>query len=521
MHGAIRRTIGTALGAGAAVALALPTGVEAAEFEVTSLDDAGPGSLREAIEAASQHPDSSSAIAFAEGLDGAIALETPLPDLVKGLEIVGPGADRLAITRDLEADDFRIITAGSGSRVTISGVTISGGRAGVEDLPGEWFGQAVAGGGILVAEDAELTLEDAVIRDNAASSSGTPSTAIGGGIANFGSVVVEASTVSGNLVETSGPASGSVALGGGIGTLGMTSELTVRLSTVSGNLARAATLPHGNAAGGGIGTLDDALPITIESATIAANAAEGSNPISANLYFTGLFRTGSVRNTIFADPEGSRNCFLDPEATLQSLGHNLADDESCELDGSDDQEGVDPGLEPLADNGGSTPTQAIALGGPAHDKGSSGAFTVDQRGLPRPVDDPAIANAPLGDGSDVGAFELQMTASPSPRLRIAGLPRRRTVGPRKERTRFRLRATNIGDGPTGAVRLCARAPKRRVDVRGNHCVIRRIPEGETRQRQVKVRIKGPARGKVTRIRSIARGPNVEKEQAFVRLRVRR
>ena len=71
------------------------------------------------------------------------------------------------------------------------------------------------------------------------------------------------------------------------------------------------------------------------------------------------------------------------------------------------------------------------------------------------------------------------------------------------------------------MRLCTRAPKRRVEFRGNRCVIRQIPEGETRQRQVKVRIKGPARGKATRMRLIARGLNVEKEQALVRLRVRR
>ena len=525
MHGAIRRTIGTALGT-AVVALTLPAGVEAAGFEITSLDDAGPGSLRAAIEAASEHPDTSSAIAFAEGLDGAIVLETPLPDLVKELEIVGPGPDRLAITRDPEADDFRIFTAGSGSRVAISGVTISGGRAGVVDLPGELFGDVVAGGGLLVAEGAELTLRAAVVRDNAASSSGTPSTAIGGGIASLGSLTIEASAIFDNLVETTGPASASSATGGGIASLGSgigdvwDSTLSLRLTTVSGNRARAATLPHGNAAGGGIAARD-ASETTIESATIAANAAEGSNPISANLYFTGLFRTGSVRNTIFADPEGSRNCFLDPEATLQSLGHNLADDESCELDGSDDQEGVDPGLEPLADNGGPTPTQAIASGGPAHDKGNSGAFTADQRGLPRPVDNPAIANAPLGDGSDIGAFELQMTASPSPRLRVTGRPKLREVGPGKKRTTFRLQAMNVGDAPTGAVRLCAAGPSKRVRIIGQRCVSRQaIHEGGQRQRRVKVIIKPRAHGKLTKIKLSANGANVDRARATVRLRVR-
>ena len=526
MQAAIRRTIEAArrggLGVGAAlvVALALPTGVEAAEFEVTSLNDIGSGSLREAIETANEHPDEASMIGFAEGLEGAITLESPLPELVKRLEIVGSGADRLTVARDPEAAEFRIFTVGSGSRATISGLMISGGRAGIEDLPGELFGEAVAGGGILVAEDGELTLKDAVVRDNVASSSGVTSIAIGGGIANFGAVTIDATTISGNLVETSGPASGSIALGGGIGSLGMTSGVTVRLSTVSENRAGAHTLPHGNAAGGGIGTFDDGLPTTIESATIAANAAEGSNPISANLYFTGQFRTGSVRNTILADPDGTRNCFLDPEATLQSLGHNLADDDSCELDGTDDQEGADPGLKPLADNGGPAPTHAITPGGPARDQGSSGGLTVDQRGFPRPVDDPAVANAPFGDGSDIGAFELQ-TLALAPELRLQAQPRVRRVGPNRRLAGYTFRVRNVGDAPTETVRLCARAPKQRVAIRGTRCVVRQIPEGQARQRQVRVRIKRSAGGEVTRIRLIARGPNVDNEQTFVRLRVSR
>ena len=38
--------------------------------------------------------------------------------------------------------------------------------------------------------------------------------------------------------------------------------------------------------------------------------------------------------------------------------------------------------------------------------------STDQRGLPRPVDDPAMANAIGGDGSDIGAYEVQTPAPP-------------------------------------------------------------------------------------------------------------
>jgi hypothetical protein len=39
---------------------------------------------------------------------------------------------------------------------------------------------------------------------------------------------------------------------------------------------------------------------------------------------------------------------------------------------------------------------------------------VDQRGLTRPVDLSAVPNAPGGDGTDIGAFEVQAPANPPP-----------------------------------------------------------------------------------------------------------
>jgi len=70
--------------------------------------------------------------------------------------------------------------------------------------------------------------------------------------------------------------------------------------------------------------------------------------------------------------------------------------------------GVDPNLGPLKDNGGPTFTHALVAGSPALDKGASFGAITDQRGLPRPFDDPAIPNAAAGgDGADIGAFEVQ------------------------------------------------------------------------------------------------------------------
>ena len=49
-------------------------------------------------------------------------------------------------------------------------------------------------------------------------------------------------------------------------------------------------------------------------------------------------------------------------------------------------------------------------GQPGHRQGQLLGSTTDQRGVERPQDDPAIQNAPGGDGSDIGAFELQVPA---------------------------------------------------------------------------------------------------------------
>ena len=83
---------------------------------------------------------------------------------------------------------------------------------------------------------------------------------------------------------------------------------------------------------------------------------------------------------------------------------------------------VDPLLGPLQDNGGPTKTHALLPGSPAMDKGYSSGSVTDQRGFTRPV---GIANVKGGDGSDIGAFEVQVaTGTPgtlgniSTRLRV-------------------------------------------------------------------------------------------------------
>jgi hypothetical protein len=50
---------------------------------------------------------------------------------------------------------------------------------------------------------------------------------------------------------------------------------------------------------------------------------------------------------------------------------------------------------------------ALKRSSPAVDKGNADTLLRDQRGLARIEDLPAVANAEGGDGSDIGAFEIQ------------------------------------------------------------------------------------------------------------------
>jgi hypothetical protein len=97
---------------------------------------------------------------------------------------------------------------------------------------------------------------------------------------------------------------------------------------------------------------------------------------------------------------------------FSSAGYNLvgAADGSSGWSGLDQvgttNSPIDPLLGPLQDNGGPTLTMALRWGSPAIDAGKSVGLTTDQRGAVRPFDFPSITNAPGGDGSDIGAFEV-------------------------------------------------------------------------------------------------------------------
>ena len=185
---------------------------------------------------------------------------------------------------------------------------------------------------------------------------GNSATNGGGGIFNRGTVTVTASTISGNssrfgagvfsigtVSATNSTISGNSAINNGGGVYS-TSGLTMYDSTVSANSA---------GDGGGIYAL---FPVTLTGTIVAGNVAPGDSDINS----------------------------------VPNLGdHDLI--------------GGDPGLAPLGDYGGPTPTMALLSGSPALGGGVTiSGVSTDQRGFTR------------GSSIDIGAFQASGSLSPQP-----------------------------------------------------------------------------------------------------------
>ena len=344
-------------------ALAAAPAAGAADFTVTTLADAGPGSLRQALQSANSQV-GADRILFRSGLSGTINLSDRLV-ASDAVQILGPGASRLT----LRGGAFHILEVDygpPGTPVAVSGLTFTGSSP-----------PSPQNGGAIANFNGDLTVSDSVVTGNDAER--------GGGIYGDSPIQVRDSTVSGNS---------STYPGGGI--FSQNSTVTVERSTISGNTS-------GSNGGGISGFQSD---ITLTSSTVAGNHAVGPYP-GGGVAVAGGGATGTLTNTIVAnntapnDPDifegvgssvsASFSLVEDPGNTTISPGSNLT--------------GVDPKLGPLQDNGGPTRTHAVLPGSPAIDKGmASGA---DQRGAPRPFNLPGVpsAGAPGANAADIGAYE--------------------------------------------------------------------------------------------------------------------
>jgi hypothetical protein len=265
----------------------------------------------------------------------------------------------------------------------------------------------VFGGGADLRPAETATVTDVSVAGNEATVGGAQSGSVfGGGIDFIGgaSLVMSGDAISDNTASVTGASSTAQADGGGVAIAG-DENVTLTNSTVSGNTATSSGGVEPAERGGGIQLANGTLTLT--SVTLAFNeAATGANLIAREATSIG------ARNTIVSDPVGGANCAEVDSGDIVSDGFNLSSDASCGFAAGGDQQGVDPDLAPLANNGGPTFTHALPNTSLAVDKGSSGAsgahpaVTTDQRGMARPVDLPTL-NAIGGNGADIGAFERQ------------------------------------------------------------------------------------------------------------------
>jgi Bacterial Ig domain len=194
-------------------------------------------------------------------------------------------------------------------------------------------------------------------------------------------------------------------------------------------------------AGDGAGIFADNSTLNITNSTITGNTNEligagmsvqggttniTNSTITANHNLTGLAGginaggTVNLRSSIIAGNTNDSLADTSPNitGTINSLGYNVIGllgtppNNAIYTAHPTDQVGVTDAqlnLGPLANNGGPTPTHAPGAGSVAIDKGHSTGATADQRGLTRPCDLAAVANAVGGDGGDSGAVEVQGT----------------------------------------------------------------------------------------------------------------
>lgn len=444
----------SAVASGTAVALgALAAGspAEAAVFEVSNLNDAGAGSLRQAIVDANGAAGADT-VTFQAGLTGTITLTTGQLYIVDSVDIQGPGAAALTVSGNNASRVFYLYNGSATLDVIISGLTITGGSANIgagvvnfdENLTLDQVtitGNTSTGDGAGLWADGfnmNLTIRDSTISGNASGDDG-------GGIYvedTGGLLLIQRTTITGN------DAAGS---GGGIYFYDPDNDVTVEDSTISGNSAGGAgggiylyspdaglftirgTTVSGNdaQAGGGLFLYSPDHGGSIENSTISGNQAttgSGGGIYLYNLYNFALHHvtvsgnsasgTGGgifvesgdlpVDNSIVANNTAGTNNDLDDGAEASfDLSFSLIEDPGTAnvTDSGGNVFTQDPQLGPLADNGGPTETHLPVFASPVINAGNS-AFTVDQRGLARPV----------GAAVDMGSVEvnpgtIQLTAT--------------------------------------------------------------------------------------------------------------
>jgi CSLREA domain-containing protein len=409
--------------------------------------------LREAINAANA-ASGANTIVFAANVAGTITLQSgPGNELAitDSVTITGPGARVLAIS----GNGNRVFSVSAGSSI-ISGLTI---RDGVGQQVG--FEIDKVGGGI--DNQATLTVNDCMFINNSAVGNGSPNnggsggSGLGGAIFNDGILTLSRCTFGGgagngnsasgangnaNTTQTGSGGTGGAGQGGAVFN-DTSGTLSIYNCTFNGNTAIGGAggsgFRGGNGGNGSGGAIFNQSVMTLTAATINGNSGTGGGGGPGSTKFmngaagkgiggiaAGGGSSSAVANNISAGNNGNNSGGGDVDGAFISSGYNLIGngDFGSGFTAPGDQVGttaapINPQLVSLQNNGGATDTMELLAGSPAIDQGKRFGLTTDQRGQPRPYDDPSIPNANGGDGSDIGAFEVEF----ADRLRIISIVR--------------------------------------------------------------------------------------------------
>ncbi len=386
--------------------------------------------LRAAIMKANHYPGGGVTINLPAGTYGL----TILPDIsddetngdlniTKTMTINGAGAASTII--DANQID-RVLNVAQGATVNISNVTIRNGLVndtggGIRNygtlilnsvvISGNQSGSNSAGGGI--ANEYNLTLNNSMVINNAGGNAG--------GIYNdsTGTVILNHSAVSHNEGQAGG-------YGGGIGTSGV---FILNQSLVDHNQTDAGSIST-DGQGGGIANF--AGVFTSTNSTISNNSARGDGGGVLNwgkfvAYYTTI--AGNLADNLAAGSHAGGGILNnnggvvnlratligqnytgaasdDCNGTVTSQDYNLIQTTSgCTVSGvtTHNITGLDPAIDSLHNNGGSTNTRALFYGSPAINAIPTAQCT-DQYAAPMTIDQRGSAR-PIGGACDIGAYE--------------------------------------------------------------------------------------------------------------------
>jgi len=232
-------------GVGTALFLAPQAGATGQTFTVTNTNNAGAGSLRQAISDADSNP-GHDVIEFASGVSGTINLLTRL-EAHSGMDIRGPGSDLLKISGQNSIQVFYLYDGThTTTGVAISGLTLADAN----------------GASTFVDWNINLTLDDVAIIDSTVNDSAL--TVIGGGW-GAASLTITNSKFSGNTKTVSNAFHGAA-----VDATAGTSDVSITNTTFSNNVAQ-----QGN---GGALNLQNSGNVTITGSTFTGNTVQRGNP---------------------------------------------------------------------------------------------------------------------------------------------------------------------------------------------------------------------------------------------------